>query len=222
MGEQEKKALQELGINDILHIPLATDHVAVVVHPTNPLTSMSLVDLKALFSAESEANSKTLWKKLTGEEGPQPFGPGFLSGTRSYFQARVLGEGKEFSSVYTATDRNAEILREVAASSKAIGFLTASSIDDSVRVLGLSETESSPAILPEFQEADSAKYPLERTLHLLIRTTGEHRLSRLDQEFIKYALSRQGALAIQRVRFMPVEAELAAKVLTQVLKIEPR
>ena len=69
-------------------IPVARDGIAVIVHPRNPITNVTALQLRALFGGEVLD-----WAALGGIEGePAIVSREDGSGTRGAFEARVMGD----------------------------------------------------------------------------------------------------------------------------------
>ncbi len=70
-----------------IEIPIAFDGISVVVHPSNPLTNITMADLRRVWAPAAE-RTITQWRQVNAR-GPavplQLFGPGTASGTFDYF-----------------------------------------------------------------------------------------------------------------------------------------
>lgn len=211
LSDQEKAELSTLGVDNIIHIPVARDQIAVIVNPNNPISSLSLPKLKQIF--HSKTAEATRWNQVVSDSSlkDEPIvlvGPNELSGTREAFANRVLGNSEPLSERLVSCDNHALIMERVLGDVNAIGFLSATWLDDSANILAIAESESSPALLPSNESTQSAdpkvKYALERELFLVIRGSGEMKPSLAERKFIEFALSEQGATAVKRVRFLPL------------------
>ncbi len=125
--------------------PLALEGIAVVVHPTNSIRSITLEDLAALFHGDIDS-----WIELDGEDLPvQPVIPLPSDEIREYFDIRVL-EGSGFSPDAYLAPSPLAMVTMVAEDKGSIGFMPLSSFNDAVRMLRVD------GILPQ----DDGRYPL--------------------------------------------------------------
>lgn len=156
---------------------IAYDAIAIIVHRSNPVTSLATGQVRAIFSGAA-----TDWSAIGGpprritvisrEEG---------SGTRSAFQDLVMGE-TEVAPRALVQDSNGAIREVVARDPWAIGYISLGVIDDRVRAVALDGT------VPTVASARDKQYHLVRPFLFLTRTepTG------LAREFIDYVLGPQG------------------------------
>ncbi|MEP2437835.1 MAG: substrate-binding domain-containing protein, partial [Roseibium sp.] len=90
---EEADLCAENGI-EFLEMPVAMDALAVIVNPENPLTCMSIEELKTAYETEAQGKIDN-WNQLNTEYPDQPltlFGAGTDSGTYDYFTFAVIGE----------------------------------------------------------------------------------------------------------------------------------
>jgi phosphate transport system substrate-binding protein len=211
LSDRDATELSAVGVDKVIHIPVARDQIAVIVNPNNPITSLTLPQLKQIFQ-ESTAGA-TRWKQLNSNSSSKDepivlVGPHELSGTRAAFANQVVGSDGSLSERLLSCDNHAAIMERVLADANAIGFLSTTWLDDSASILAIAESDSSPALLPSMEAGPSAdpkaKYALERELYLLIRGSGEMKPSLTERKFIEFVLSKQGSTATKRVRFLPL------------------
>ena len=80
-------ALQNLGDRGNEHV-VALDAIAIIVNPRNPVTQLSLAQLRAIYKGEIRN-----WKEVGGEDAPiEPFGRDHNSGTFEMFTEKVIGK----------------------------------------------------------------------------------------------------------------------------------
>ena len=166
---QAEKALHE--------IPIAWDGIAVIVHPSNPLTNLTLEQLRQIFQGKI-----TNWRDLglphhaidliSREEG---------SGTREAFEHLVMGK-IEVSPGALVQDSNGAVREIVAGDPHALGYISAGLVDERVKAVAVD------GILPTRENIKSQKYKLVRRFLLVGRAapTGQ------CLDFIGFILSSQG------------------------------
>lgn len=206
---KEIKNLAILGVDNLLQIPVARDHIAVIAHPANPLTSLSRDQLKEIFQARSVP---LRWNQVddrsaTSDLGITLVGPNELSGTRDNFAQMLFGDSDQMSGEIKSCDSQSSIIEEVLRTPGALGILSQVWLDDSTNALAISEDNSKPAILPSTDDAKEGSYPLERELYLVVRSSGELKPSLTERRFLDFTLSQQGIRVVKRSRFLPLSPE---------------
>ncbi len=162
---------------DLIEIPIAYDGIAVIVHPTNPLTTLSLEQLRQIF----ESRLKN-WKDLglpphpihliTREEG---------SGTREAFEHLVMGKA-EITPAALVQDSNGAVRELVAGDPYALGYISAGLVDNRVKAVAID------GISPTPENIKNRTYELVRRFLLVSRTPP----AGLCQSFVDFILSPQG------------------------------
>jgi phosphate transport system substrate-binding protein len=158
-------------------IVVARDGLAIIVHPSNPVQGLRLIEVKQIFTGEIG-----LWKWLGGadaaitvvtrEEG---------SGTRGAFQELVMGKSR-ISRRAIVQDSNGTVREIVAADPNAIGYISLGLVDRSVRALDLD------GVTPGEDMIREGRYRLVRPF--LFVTRGEPLGT--AAEFIDFVLSPGG------------------------------
>ena len=157
----------------------ARDGIALVVHASNPVDGLGLLQLQDLYSGRLDE-----WVALSGRTGlgyVQPVSREEGSGTRASFEALVMGEQQVAPlAVLAASDQ--AVVDYVAGHRNAIGYVAMSEVSAEVKVLKV-EGE-----LPTVESASRGSYPLTHELFLV--TTGPP--SKAVQAFLDYVLSPAG------------------------------
>ncbi|MCU0506835.1 MAG: phosphate ABC transporter substrate-binding protein [Anaerolineae bacterium] len=136
-------------------VPIARDGVAVVVHPRNPISNVTALQLRALFGGEVLD-----WRALGGIEGePQIVSREDGSGTRAAFEARVMG-GQRVTLNALVMPTTQAVIDYVASHPLSVGYVSASAADSRVRIVPV---EGLP---PSTEDIRSGAYYLARTLYL--------------------------------------------------------
>ena len=133
---------------------LGTDTIAVLVHPTNPLSNITITDLRRVFTG-----SVTNWKEIGGPNRPLvPMIVGPKSATGIVFRTLVL-QSDDYAGCRLVTP-DPEMPKEVEEEPGAIGILSFSfaCASGAVKLLRVDGQPPAPSNLG---------YPLVRPLHLL-------------------------------------------------------
>lgn len=169
---------------------IARDGLAVIVHPSNSVSGLGLLQLRDLFSG------RTLeWEAVprSGSRGPVvPISREEGSGTRAAFEVMVMEELSVTPRAVVAPS-DSSVADYVSDHPLAIGYVAMSQVDPGVKVIRV-EGE-----LPKPQTAGPASYPLTRELWLV---TGDPPAKRL-QEFVSFALGPAGQQIVEK-RFGPM------------------
>ena len=184
----------------------AQDAIAVIVHPSNADTLMTLDRVKGILAGESltwpgRPNLKIIPVLESG------------SGANAEFLKTKLGLGDTLSSNLYATGSTKRVLHYVAQTPGAIGFIgvgyisdsdspSARAFLDSIRVVSLSEStiaEDSNSYAPYQAYIQLKKYPLARMLYIV---SGEAR-SGLGTGFSAWALSEKGQRIVLKSGLLP-------------------
>ncbi|MHC1604188.1 MAG: phosphate ABC transporter substrate-binding protein [Candidatus Syntropharchaeales archaeon] len=171
--------------------PIAKDGVAIVVHPSNPVNSITMEELRRIYTGEI-----TNWKDLGGvdaeivlvsrEEG---------SGTRDCFEHAVMKPiNEEITDTAIIQDSNGKVRAAVAGNENAIGFLSLGYVNQDVKALKLDGVE------PTVENVVNGKYPISRTLWMITRGDPDQG----EEEFLNFVLSEEGQKIVEELHFVPV------------------
>jgi phosphate transport system substrate-binding protein len=203
-------------------VGLATsiDMLAVFVHKDNPIKSLNLPQVDAIFSLTrklgAEENIAT-WGQLglTGDWEKTPvslYGRNSASGTYSFFKEHALGKG-DFKDTVKEQPGSSSVVQGIASDKTAIGYSGIGYATADVRAVPLSAKASTKPITAELENAYSGDYPLSRSLLLYVNYNGKS-LDPLRREFVKFVFSKQGQEIVVKDGYFPVTAPMAEKTLS--------
>lgn len=163
--------------------PIASDGVAVIVHSSNPINSLTLGQLKAVF-----ARRTTAWEELGATGAIHPYVRDEKSGTNLTFQAAAMGKDSiSPDAMKFATHR--EIAKAVTEDPRGIG-LVALPYAGPNKVLGIASTDAAAKpVRPTLAEVQAGTYPLSRKLYLY---TAAAPSNPLIAKLAKFAVSPAG------------------------------
>lgn len=191
--ERDYAAAQSI---DLSVSPFAVDGIAVIVHPSNGLTELDLVQLRAVYSG-----SITSWRDLAatmdGEILTIARAPG--SGTALLFTERVLGGAEAVVRQKLAT--NEAIVDEVATRPEALGYAGLGAVHKAngrVKVVAIRADPQNGAVAPAADTLKSGTYPLARTLYLLHAGPP----SNIASAFLAHCLGPDGQALIRRAGYV--------------------
>ena len=169
-------------------VQVAWDALVVIVHPDNPVTDISLKNLKRVYDGEL-----TNWSELGGDD--RPIGlitrEGTTRGVGHMFRQIVFSDPD-----YTFKARALKVKSTKPLEKKVEKVKTALAVD------GISSAQkrrvkflSLDGVTPSKENIASGKYPLYRPLYLAYN---KNQVSAQTQKFIAFALSAEGQAIISR------------------------
>jgi len=194
--DDESKKLAGLGDMNSLaseHI-LGLDGLAVIVNDANPVTSLSIKDIKNAFSG---AASK--WSDMGGgATAINLYARDDKSGTFDTFKSLVLADSKLISTAKRFED-SSQLSVQVSSDKDAIGFIGLPYIK-SAKAVSIKSGASLPIFPTSFTVA-TEDYPLARRLYLY---TAQQSKNQRVNEFIEFSLSAEGQDIVEKTGFVPL------------------
>ncbi len=200
--QQEIEALAPLGEMTSMeseHV-IALDGIAVIVHPNNPLTSLSKSAIRDIFTGKIAD-----WNKVGGATGTiNLYARDNESGTYEVFHNLILGKKTALSKNTKRFINNARLSAEVAADPQGIGFVGLPYILNS-KALAISDGEV-PAIAPSRFTIATEDYALSRRLYMY--TPKQQPTNKLTTDFISFVHSTSAQKTIENTGFITQEVFL--------------
>jgi phosphate transport system substrate-binding protein len=199
-------------------IPVAVDALAIFVNKDNQLTSISIPQVDAIYSATRACGHDSdisQWSGLglsgdLGSQRIQLFGRNSASGTYGYFKEFALCKG-DFKSSVNEQPGSASVVQGVTKSLNGIGYSGIGYKTASVKALPLSRKDGGEAIEPTPENAISGKYPLARYLYVYVNKHPNESLAPLEKEFMKLVLSKTGQAIVVKDGYVPLPAKVVEK-----------
>lgn len=204
-------------------VPVAIDMLAVFVHKDNPLKSLSLQEVDAIFSKNRTGGAKNeirTWGDLglEGEWKDKPislYGRNATSGTYGYFKENALFKG-DFKPTVKEQPGSSAVVQAVASDKYGIGYSGIGYSTADVRAVPLAAKQGAAAIATEPKFAYSGDYPLSRFLYLSVNHKPGTAIDPLRGEFIRYVLSATGQGDVRKDGYLPVTGPIAKRALQSV------
>jgi len=204
MRAKEYDQAKNQGVNPY-EIQVATDALSIVVHPSNPVSELTIAQLSAIYT-----NKITDWKEVGGSDAPiVAIARDTNSGTHVFFKEQVV-QMKGLDTENKALEYGQEVLflpsteggvTEVARNPNAIFYPGLGYLNDRVKPLAIKKTGDESAVLPSVETALDGTYPIARPL--LYYTNGEP--TGVTREFIDYCLSPEGQAMVAEVGYVPLQ-----------------
>ena len=187
---------------DPKQITVALDGLAVVVHPANPLSQLTMEQLAAIFSG-----AVTNWKEIGGADLPiVVLSREVNSGTHVYFKEHVLsgmrtGGRVEFAANALMLSSSQAIADEVAQNPSAIGYYGMGYISPREKALAIAKDADSPYVQPTIANVVSQAYPISRPLLMVTRGQPQGVVA----DFLNFILGPEGQGIVEKIDFVPVK-----------------
>lgn len=202
------------------YIPVAIDALAVYVHKDNPLESLTIPQVDAIFSSTRKCGGQeniTTWGQvgLTNEWANRRFqlyGRNSVSGTYGYFKKKALCKG-DFRNTVNEQPGSASVVQSVGMSINGIGYSGIGYKTSGVKALALAKKTGETFMAASKENAVKRKYPLARYLYLYMNKEPNKPLPPLEVEFIKMVLSKSGQIVVAKDGYVPLPAKIVNKVL---------
>ena len=158
---------------------LAYDGIAIIVHPDNPVSGLSIEQIAKLYTGEI-----TNWKDVGGSDAEVVLiGREAASGTRDGFESITGTKDKcQYRQELTSTG---DVITAVSQNPDAIGYASLAAIKDSVKALSVD------GVTPSETTVKDGSYPVQRPF-VLVTVEGKA-LSAAAQSFFDYATSADAA-----------------------------
>jgi len=186
---KEIKLAREKGIDPYANV-VARDGIAVVVHPDNPVDSVSIEDLKKIYTGKIEN-----WKDLGGpNKAIVVISRDFSSGTFEVFKELVL-EGAKVIDEALMLASNKAVSTTIATTPNSIGYIGLGYLSKDAKALKVDGVEATE------ETVKKGEYKLARPLFMY--TNGEPK--GIIKSFIDFIFSPQGQEIAREVGYVPVK-----------------
>lgn len=202
--QKEIERAREKGVNPY-EIKIASDGLAVVVHPSNPISELTIAQLSGIYTGQI-----TNWKEVGGKDAPiVALSRDTNSGTHVFFKEHVV----QMEGLPTA-DKKLEYgpkvlflpsteagIAEVSKNPNAIFYSGLGYVTKQVKVVAIRKTANDPAVLPSVETVLNNTYSISRPL--LFYTNGAP--AGLIKAFIDYCLSDEGQKKVTEIGYVPLQ-----------------
>lgn len=197
--EEEISEAESNGIRPVEHI-IARDAIAVIVHPGNPVSELTLKQISDIYSGKFSN-----WTEVGGEDRPiVRLSRETNSGTHVYFLETVLRLGnsddKTLFSMDTLLLPSSEgIISEVRQNPNAIGYDGLGYVPEDLKMIAIAEEEGSDYVLPSIPTVNDKTYPIARDLYMY--TDGEP--TGIVKEYLDWILGSEAQEIVAELGFVP-------------------
>ncbi|RKX27645.1 MAG: phosphate ABC transporter substrate-binding protein [Candidatus Zixiibacteriota bacterium] len=193
MKEKEYKLAEQKGIIPY-RVSVALDGIAVFLHNSNPVTNLTLAQLKGIYTG-----AITNWNEVGGPDARIIlYGRENNSGTYAFFKKQVLN--KEDYSDYTQTlPGTAAVVNAVSKDKNGIGY-GGLAWATGVKFAEVKTNDTAMAVLPNVETVSNGSYPISRELYWFFngKPTGELK------KLVNWALSEEGQKIAEEIDYVPL------------------
>ena len=195
MKDSEKKQLTDKTGAPPVEIAVAKDGLSVYVHESNPITELTMAQLKAIFTGKV-----TSWKELGGPDAKIiPYSRENSSGTYVFFKEHVL-ENADFTPRAQNMPGTAAVVNAVSKEKFSIGYGGAA-YAKGIKILKVKKDAATPAIGPSDATIRDGSYPLSRPLFFYVRAKPSADI----KAFTDWVLSPEGQGVVTKVGYFPIK-----------------
>ena len=189
MKTKELKSARSKGINPVATV-IARDGIAIIVHPSNPLSEITMAQLRDIYTGKISN-----WKDVGGKSGRiVVISRDVASGTFEVFKKLVLKGAKTRADALMLASNKA-VATTVEKTPGAIGYVGLGYVSSKVKALTVD------GVKPTKKAVASGEYKLSRPLYFY--TDGKPK--GLAKEFIDFVLSPEGQKIVEEAGFVPVK-----------------
>jgi len=171
MKPEEVEAAEANGVSPVEFV-VARDAIAVVVHPSNPVDTLTFQQISDIYTGKI-----TNWREVGGDDRPIVLlSRESNSGTYVYFLENVVRMGNEesdllFSPGTLLMPSSEGITAEVSQNPNAIGYDGLGYVTPEQKVVAVARTAKGPFVMPSVETVNNDSYPISRPL--FVYTAGE-------------------------------------------------
>lgn len=201
---------------------VALDTLAVFVNKDNPVASLTIPQVDAVFSKSRKCRGPadvSTWGQLglTGDWASAPislYGRNAASGTYGFFKDHALCKG-DYKDTVKEQPGSASVVQGIENDRFGAGYSGIGYQTSGVRAVPISPAEGQPAVPATSEGAANGSYPLARYLLVYVNHAPGKPFDRLTAEFIRFMLSAEGQRIVVKAGFDPVDATTAERQLAK-------
>jgi phosphate transport system substrate-binding protein len=194
MKDSEKAEVSQKRGKPVVEIPVALDGLAVYVNEQNPVSELSLEQLKKIYIGVAKN-----WREVGGrDERIILYGRENSSGTYVYFKEHVLENADYYPTTQTLPG-TAAVINAVARDTRGIGY-GGIAYGKGIKHLRVRKDANSPAIEPSMDNVMSGAYPISRYLYWYLAGQPAGDLKKL----VDWVMTKDGQSVVENVGYYPL------------------
>ena len=169
-AEEEEKATAKYGGKHPTEHLVGYDALAIYVHPSNPITEISVEQLSEIYKEGGKINK---WSEIgvtapAGQDDIARVSRQNNSGTYHYFREAVVGKKNDFKAGSRDMNGSKEVVDLVSTTPSAIGFSGIGYKTDKVKVIKVSKKTGEPSVEPTIKTTLDKTYPIARPMFMYV------------------------------------------------------
>ncbi|MGC9318475.1 MAG: phosphate ABC transporter substrate-binding protein [Armatimonadota bacterium] len=199
--DTERALAEENGVAPVEHV-VAYDGIAAIVHPSNPVSELSVQQLSDIFSGEV-----TSWDELgvSGVGEIVVVSRDSASGTYESWKDMVVtmhgeADDRDFTPGALKKGSNKDIRAIVAQTESAIGYIGLGYIDSSVKAVPVVPMGGGAAVKPTSQNVQEGSYPISRKLYMY--TDGQP--TGAVKDYLDWGMTEEAQKLVEEAGYVPV------------------
>jgi len=193
MKDDEKQQAAKARGAEVVEQAVALDGLAVFVHESNPLQSLTIAQIRDIFQGKV-----TNWSQVGGPNAQIIlYGRESSSGTYDYFREHVLNKG-DFAPAVQTLQGTAATINAVGRDKNGIGYGGIAYAKD-VRALAVAAEGAQP-VAPSEATVSDGTYPLSRKLFFYHAGNAPERVTK----FVQWTLTPEAQALVTRVGYFPL------------------
>jgi phosphate transport system substrate-binding protein len=180
------------------------DALSIFVHPDNPITAISMEELRAIYA---EGSTVDTWAQLGIPEIPGARTNRIIrvsrqnnSGTYHYFRETVLGKKADMKPGSLDMNGSKEVVELVSRTPGAIGYSGLGYATSKVKVVKVSKRKGEPGVMPSRTSIHDKSYPISRPLFMVTPSTPKPSA----QAYLDFVLSPEGQELVLSTGYVPL------------------
>jgi len=200
MKDEEIAAAQENGIEPVEFV-VAVDALAVIVHPDNPVSDLTIDQLSGIFTGRI-----TNWQEVGGHNAAIILlSRETNSGTHVYFLEQVIRKGEKdnkeiFAPQTLLMPSSVGITSELRRNPNAIGYDGLGYVTEHEKMIKVASHSGAPYILPSVESGADGSYPIARNLYMY--TAGPPTGAIAD--YLDWIKGAEGQAIVAELGFVPL------------------
>ncbi|PKL41226.1 MAG: phosphate ABC transporter substrate-binding protein [Spirochaetae bacterium HGW-Spirochaetae-1] len=189
MKEKELKSARENGVK-VKEITVAYDMIIPVVHPSNPVKTLTTDQLKAIYDGSIKN-----WKEVGGKDATiVVISRDTSSGTYEVWESKIMNKTDVRKDALLQAS-NGAVASSIAGNPKAIGYIGYGYLSDGMNSVMVNNVEGT------IENGKSGKFPISRKLYMYIN---EAKISKEAMDFVNYLIGADGQKLVKEAGFIPL------------------
>ncbi len=200
--EEEEKATAKYGGKHPTEHLVGYDALAIYVHPSNPITEISVEQLSEIYKEGGKINK---WSDIgvtmpAGQDEINRVSRQNSSGTYHYFREAVVGKKNDFKAGSRDMNGSKEVVDLVGTTVSSIGYSGIGYRTDKVKVIKVAKKTGDPSIEPTIKTTLDKTYPIARPMFMYVPPGAKPEVD----AYLKWIVSAPGQKLVIESGYVPL------------------